>query len=138
MNDHKLVVDTSVFFSLLLRRDTSRRRIFLTDTALVFYSPRFLFVELFKHKERIVRASELAEEDLLECLHELLARVQFVEEGSVPLNIWMEARRLCRDIDPKDTPFVALTLHLDGRLWTSDEELKAGLRAKGIDRFYEP
>lgn len=34
--------------------------------------------------------------------------------------------------------FVALTLHLDGQLWTSDDELKAGLRAKGFDRFYEP
>jgi predicted nucleic acid-binding protein len=35
-------------------------------------------------------------------------------------------------------PFIALTLHLDGRLWTGDDELKAGLRAKGFDRFFEP
>jgi len=31
-----------------------------------------------------------------------------------------------------------LTLHLDARLWTDDEELKTGLRAKGFDQFFEP
>ena len=32
---------------------------------------------------------------------------------------------------------IALTLYLEGRLWTGDGELKAGLRAKGFDRFFE-
>ncbi len=138
MNDTKLVVDTSIFFSLLVRRDALRRRGFLTETIRAFYSPRFLLVELFKHKERVALASELNEEELLECVHEMLARIHFVEEGGIPLGTWMEARRLCRDVDPKDTPFVALTLHLDGRLWTGDEALKTGLRAQGFDRFFEP
>jgi hypothetical protein len=34
--------------------------------------------------------------------------------------------------------FIALALHLDGQLWTGDDELKAALRAKGFDRFCEP
>ena len=38
----------------------------------------------------------------------------------------------------KDAPFVALTAHLAPRLWTSDAELRTGLRAKGFDRFHEP
>jgi predicted nucleic acid-binding protein len=42
------------------------------------------------------------------------------------------------DTNMQVAPFIALTLHLDGRLWTGDEELKAGLRAKGFDRFFEP
>ena len=139
MNDANLILDTNVFFSFLLRRQSERRRIFLTDTDHVFYCPRFFVVELFKHKERITQATELdREEEVLECLHELLAHIQFVEEGLIPIGAWMEARHLCRDIDPKDTPFVALTLHLDGRLWSDDEELKIGLRAKGFDRFFAP
>jgi predicted nucleic acid-binding protein len=39
-------------------------------------------------------------------------------------------------VDPKDTPFVALTIELDGRLWTGDKALVRGLRAQGFDRFY--
>lgn len=84
MNEAKLVVDTNVFFSLLLRRDTTARRRFLTDNTHTFSCPRFVVVELFKHKERIAAATELNEGDLLECLHELLARIEFVEEGSIP------------------------------------------------------
>jgi predicted nucleic acid-binding protein len=134
----KLVVDTNVFFSLLLRRDTVLRRQFLSETTHSFHCPRFFLVELFKHKERIALATELGQDELLDCLYELLARVRFVEEGSIPLGTWMEARRLCRDVDPKDAPFVALALHLDAHLWTSDTELKTGLRAKGFNRFFEP
>jgi predicted nucleic acid-binding protein len=138
VNEAKLVVDTNIFFSLLLHQDATARRRFLTDTTHTFYCPRFFLVELFKHKERIAAATELSEDDLLECLHELLARIDFVEEGSIPIGTWMEARRLCRDVDLKDTPFIAMTLHLDGRLWTGDEALKTALRAKGFNRFFEP
>jgi predicted nucleic acid-binding protein len=41
-------------------------------------------------------------------------------------------------VDPKDTPYMALTLHLAGRFWTEDQELQAGLRAQGFDHFFEP
>jgi predicted nucleic acid-binding protein len=138
MSPASIVVDTNILFSLLLRGETVLRKRFLTTSALTFHCPRFVFVELFEHKERIAQATELSGEALLECLSELLARVQFVEEGSIPIGTWMEARRLCRDVDPKDAPFIALTLHLDGRLWTGDDKLKAGLRPKGFDRFLEP
>ena len=63
--------------------------------------------------------------------------MEFVNEANIPLGTWVEGYRLCRGIDEKDTAYVALTLHLDGRLWTSDEQLKTGLRARGFDRFVE-
>lgn len=94
-------------------------------------------VEIFKQKERIVAAT-LDEGGLLECLHALLARIRFLDEGTIPLGTWMESRRLCAGVDPKDTPFVTLTLHLEGQLWTGDRELEAGLRTKGFDRFCSP
>jgi predicted nucleic acid-binding protein len=33
-------------------------------------------------------------------------------------------------VDLMDAPFIALTLHLDGRLWTDDTQLKAGYLSK--------
>ena len=138
MSPTKLVLDTSVFFSLLLGRESAQRRRLIADPAYSFHCPRFFLVELFKHKERIARASSLDEAELLDCFHELLARLSFMEEGTIAVGTWMEARRLCREVDPKDTPFVALALHLDCLLWTDDEELQRGLRCRGFDRFYEP
>jgi predicted nucleic acid-binding protein len=61
-----------------------------------------------------------------------------VVDANIDLGTWMETHRLCKEVDKADTPYVALTLHLDGRLWTDDKELKAGLRASGFDRFFEP
>ncbi|MCL4786790.1 MAG: nucleotide-binding protein, PIN domain-containing protein [Verrucomicrobia bacterium] len=103
-----------------------------------FFSPRFLFVELFKHKERLAKAAKVTDEELLNTLHTLVSRLEFVNEVNIPLNTWMEAYRLCREVDEKDTPYVVLTLHLDGWFWTHDGELKTALRAKGFDRFFEP
>ena len=39
-------------------------------------------------------------------------------------------------MDENDVAYVALTLELDGDLWTSDRELETGLRKKGFTRFY--
>jgi predicted nucleic acid-binding protein len=105
---------------------------------LEFFSPRFLFVEIFKHKDRLTQAARVSEGALLEALHALVSRLEFVNETNIPIGTWLEAFRLCKDIDEKDTPYVALTLHIDGRLWTEDEQLKAGLRTRGFDRFFEP
>jgi len=61
-----------------------------------------------------------------------------VDEATIPVGTWVEARRLCGGVDEKDTPFIALTIHQNGRLWTEDEELQIGLRAKGFNFFFEP
>jgi predicted nucleic acid-binding protein len=98
--------------------------------------PRFVFIELFKHKERILAATDLSEEELLEALNSLFAHIQFLDESAIPIGDWLEARRLCSGIDEKDTPFVALAIHLNAPLWTEDHELKEGLRAKGFDSFF--
>lgn len=134
----RVVVDTNVAFSALAAGCGDLAVRLLSPAETVFHAPRFLFVELFKHKARLVAATKLTEEKLLEALNELIESLQFIDAASIPLGVWMQARRLCDGVDLKDTPFVALTLHLDARLWTYDEELKAGLRAKGFDRFFEP
>lgn len=131
-----VVVDTNILFAALLHKELRRRQTILADSTHRFFAPRFVVVELFKHKERIAAATQLPEDELLDCLNALLARITFVEEGVIPIGTWMEGRRLCA-IDPKDAPFVTLTLHLDGRLWTDDAELKTALLAKGFDRFFD-
>lgn len=132
-----IVLDTNILFSALVGQNSRLRETLLAEPGLLLFSPRFVFVELFKHKERIIAATQLPEEDLLDALNALLTRIHFIDEFTIPVGVWLEARRLCLGIDEKDTPFVALTIHLDGRLWTEDDDLKEGLRARGFDAFYK-
>ena len=138
MNADCVIVDANIAFKCLHSDRGDLRERIGPGGHPQFFSPRFLFVELFKHKDRLTRASGLGETDLLAGLYTLLSRMEFVNEANIPVGTWVEAHRLCKDIDEEDTAYVALTLHLDGRFWTEDEELKSALRARGFDRFFEP
>ena len=138
MNANCVIVDANIAFKCLhAGRGDLRGRIGPGQHP-QFFSPRFLFVELFKHKERLASAAKLPETALLEALYALVSRLEFVNEANIPVGTWVEAYRLCKGTDEKDTPYVALTLHLDGQLWTEDEQLETGLRAQGFDRFFAP
>ena len=138
MNPHCVVVDANIAFKALAAGRGDLRDRLRPGASVTFFCPRFLFVELFKHKERLASAAKVGEEEMLGALHTLVARLEFVNEANIPVGTWLEAHRLCKGVDDKDTPYVALTLHLDGRLWTHDSELKTAPRAGGFDRFYEP
>jgi len=138
MNADCVIVDANIAFkSLQSGRGDLRQRIGPGGHP-QFFSPRFLFVELFKHKERLEAAANLSVSELLDALYALVSRLEFVQESNVPVGTWVEVHRLCKGIDAKDTPYVALTLYLDGRFWTEDKELKVALQARGFDRFFEP
>lgn len=85
-----------------------------------------------------MNSTGLPEPDLLAALQTLLSRIEFVSEDNIAIGTWVEAHRLCREIDANDTPYVALALHLEGRFWTEDAILKSGLRTRGFARFFDP
>jgi predicted nucleic acid-binding protein len=138
MNSGLVVIDANIAFKALVAGRGDLRDRIGRATEIKLFSPRFLFVELFKHKERLTRVSGLNEDQLLQVLQTLVGRIAFIDEDSIAIGTWTEAHRLCRAVDEKDTPYVALTMHLDGRLWTDDIVLKMGLAGKGFSSFFEP
>lgn len=132
-----VVVDTNVLFSALLRGSGP-----FADTLLrsehTFYVCESVLVELFTHKEKILRLSRLEEDDLIRFYHVLLRHLQLYKEDLIEPECWRSAYELCRDVDETDTPHVALTLTLDGLLWTGDKRLRQGLQARGFDRIFAP
>ena len=132
-----IIVDTNILFSALLR-ERSRFAELVSRSEQSFYICEFVFVELFKHKDKLIRVTSLAEEDLLSQLYSILRRVHLFKENLIRYENRKQAFQLCQDIDEKDTPHVALTLELNGLLWTGDKRLREGLSAKGFNRFYDP
>lgn len=138
MNADCVIVDANIAFRCLHSGRSDLRDRLDPAGHQQFFSPRFLFVELFKHKERLALASKLTEAELLKGLYAVVSQLEFVNEASISVGTWAEAYRLCKGVDADDTPYVALTLHLDGRFWTEDQKLKAALRARGFDQFFDP
>lgn len=130
-----VVVDTNILFSSLRAKSAKLRQVLEREDCR-FYTPNFLMVEIFKHKERILQKSKAAEDEVYEILYKTLHKINFVNEETISLGNFIEAYKLCADIDEKDTPFVALALELEAELWTKDETLKRGLIKKGFNSFF--
>ena len=131
-----VVVDTNIFFSALLRTESSMGEVLLRCEE-HFFICEMVIVELFKHKEKIVRLSQLSQEDIVRFYYALIKYTDIFKEQLIAPENWTKAYNLCRSIDETDTPHVALTLELKGLLWTGDRHLKDGLKRKGFDKFFE-
>ena len=132
-----IVVDTNIVFSALLRTQSSFADILL-GTENRFFVCEQVVIELFKHKEKLVKASRLSEDEIVRFYRILLRHLNLYKEDLISLNNRTAAYLLCEDIDESDTLHIALTLELNGLLWTGDEKLKEGLKRKGFDRFFLP
>lgn len=135
--DKPVIVDTNILFSSLLRKDAGFVEVLLKYEHR-FFICELVVVEMFKLKEKIVKASQLPEEDIVQFYYTLIRRIDIFKEQLIAKIHWSKAYELCKDIDVTDTPHVALTLELDGFLWTGDKKLKEGLKEKGFDRFFTP
>ncbi len=137
MSTHKkIVVDTNILFSALLKDESFFTKA-IADSEHSFFICESTIVELFKHKERIVQLSGLSEAAVVRLFYTLLRQVTIVKEELVAKELREEAYQLCAEVDVDDTPHVALTLHLNGLLWTGDRKLKRGLRQRGFEQFFE-
>lgn len=135
MIDNTVIVDTNLIFSALIPR-ASKIRDVLLDKQMTFFAPNFLITEIYKHKDKLIKNSKLTESELYIYFNGIIERVQFLPIDFLSKNSKQKAYDLCKDIDLKDTPFIALSIELDIPLWTGDKKLKDGLKLKGFNRFY--
>ncbi len=129
-------MDTNIIFSALLNNNSRWADILLSDD-FSFYISEIVLVELFKHKEKILKLSQLTDDDLVKFYHILLRKINFYKEDLIQVQNLISAYQLCKDIDINDTLNIALTLELQGLLWTGDKKLKQGLISQGFNSFFE-
>jgi predicted nucleic acid-binding protein len=131
----KAIVDANVLINALITPTGKAADILLDPLERVEkFSCYYLYVEVLKHKDKILKASKLTEPEFLEVLYAFLKKIKFYNEIQIPQEVWIEAERLTADIDFKDIAYVALSLHLDGFIWTGDKPLIQGLQAKGFNK----
>jgi predicted nucleic acid-binding protein len=124
----KFVLDTNIFLKALIR-DSVVRGIILGSNH-EFLIPAYLVDETRKHQDEVERKSGLSEKEIESVMDALLAKVQIIPAGTV-LSRWKEADEAMREVDAKDTPFVAAALgvNCDG-IWSDDRHLKRQNKVK--------
>lgn len=136
MTDKPIVVDTNVLFSELLKQHSVFSEVLLTNQY-KFFVCELVLVELFKHKEKIIKLSRLSEDDILHLYQIYLKTIHVYKEELISVENRKLAYQLCHDIDKQDSAHVALTLELNGLLWTGDKVLRQGLLKKNFTQFFD-
>jgi len=127
----KIVLDSNILFSALI----SGKVVYIDILkALEVFVPDFIFIETAKYEKTILRKTKVQEAFSL-FVRELFSQITVIPNLGISRDTYKQALSLCEDIDPKDTPYLALSLELDIPLWTNDKKLIEGLSHKGYTKL---
>ena len=127
----KIVVDTNIVFSAILNTDSRIGKTLLNSkNHFQFYSCHYLQIEIQRHRNKLLNLTKLPEDALAELIFLVMNPIIFIDERLLPQALLLTTEALLQSIDPNDTPFVALTTYLGGKLWTGDKKLHEGLQLK--------
>lgn len=117
----KLVLDSNIIFSALIKKSTTRN-IILSDV-FELHAPEYIFSEITKHKELLLKKSKMNEEEFDALLLLLQKHIRLVPKEKYNENMAL-AEDILKDIDVTDSPFLALALALNCKIWSNDGHFK--------------
>lgn len=124
----KIVLDSNVLFSALIKDSTTRRLILEYDDFFLFSS--YIFEEMEEHKDELLEKSKMSKEDFDKLLEILLKKVLIVPE-EVLKSYKNEAVEIVKDIDKDDAVFIACALaNPESVIWSDDKKLKKQSKIK--------
>ncbi len=135
MNGIRIIVDTNLIFAALIPK-ASRIREVLFDNKYTFFCPNFVISEIFLHKEKLIRYSKLNDQEFYLYLNGIIECINFIPNGFISKDSRQMAYDLCKDVDLKDLPFVAMSIEMKCPFWTGDKKLKEALRIKKWNHFF--
>lgn len=132
----RLVVDSNVIFSAMLNINSRIGQLLLNGSKHYdFFAPDYVRTEILEHKTKIQSISKQSDNEFVETYEMVLKHVFILNLSLIPNIFFEKAYALCKDIDPDDVPFVAVSEFVRGRLWTGDKKLINGLHEKQYKRI---
>jgi predicted nucleic acid-binding protein len=129
----KFVIDSNILFGAII---SSREIYFEIIKKFDLYTPDFALKEIEKYEELILRKTKLAKKELNTFLVRLFRGITILPSIIIDKDSKQKAFELCKEIDEKDTPFIALAIELDIPFVTSDKKLYKELRKKGFSNIF--
>lgn len=132
----KIVVDTNIVFSAILNVNSKIAQILIYNHPKIkFYSCDYLQTEILRHREKLLNITKLKEKELTELENIVKQNITFINEHLIPTHIIEETKIQLENIDPFDVPFIALTKHLNAKLWTGDKKLYNPLKIQNFQNI---
>lgn len=125
----KIVADSNIIFSALISRKSLYLDVFRVNE---IYMPDIVFYELNKYESRLIRKTKLKQEKFRMFVRMLFEEITIIPKFAISVENWKAAFDVCKNIDEKDTPFVALSLEFKIPLWTNDKKLLESFNQEGI------
>lgn len=97
-----------------------------------FYAPEFVFVELNIYKDIILEKTRLDKTQFQDFSYKVFTKMLFIPEFALQGNSIKEAQKLCKNVDVKDSSYIALAIDMNLTLLTRDVRLYKGLKKKGF------
>lgn len=127
----KIIVDTNIVFSAILNSQGKIGQLIINGSKFfTFYTVGLLNHEIGVHKDKILKISGFTNQQLIKSYETITKRITFVDEILISDKELSKAFDIVADIDENDALFVALTNHINGKLWTGDKKLISGLQKK--------
>ena len=123
----KFVIDTNILFSAIIRKSITRK-VILSDV-FELYVPEYLFEEINKHTDLILRKAKISNRDFIALLTLFQKHTKIVKK-EVYQDKTPVAEEVMKGIDITDSPFLALALTLNCPIWSNDGHFKQQNLAK--------
>jgi predicted nucleic acid-binding protein len=124
---NEFVLDVNVIFSALISGKDLYEKIF---SDYKFYVPDFALLEIDEYKNLLLKKTKLNNDRLKEFSIILFSKLILIPNFLISNQSIKQAFELCKDIDEKDTMYIALSLELDFPLLTRDKKLYTRLKDK--------
>lgn len=119
-----IVVDSNIIFSALIFKSSTNRKIL--QKPLLFVAPEYALREIEAHLPLVIRKCAnrgVSEKEVRFAVDTILSNIILIpDEFYKPF--MKNAAKLMRDIDEKDSPFIAVATALNLPVWSNDKDLK--------------
>ena len=132
----RFIVDANMVFSGILNTNGKIGDLLINSKPyFTFIAPDFLRTEIRNHYPRLVKISGLTIEEVQEAEFHLYKDITFISEEQIKVSNWIAADKLVKDVDPKDTHYIAYSKEFRCKVWSGDKKLIKGLALKEFTNF---